>query len=268
MFAKFSTVLLALTAAASVSAHGVLVAIDGDNGVKAQGFGVVESTPRDGTRRNPFQTDSSIIRDREIESGKADACGRTLAGGVNNMAAMLEAASSAGLPSAAADGTVTMTLHQVNGDGAGPYTCDVSTDASGKSFVAMEVTTNVPGKNSRSNAKAEDFPLVARMPAGAQCTGGPNGDACVVRCRNAARAGPFGGCAAVTNAAAPAAAPANKRDVSLEEADAALAEDLERRDVSLEEADAALAEDLERRSFNKKRYLKTRVAGAKAGYWI
>ncbi|KAG8739991.1 hypothetical protein FRC10_004870 [Ceratobasidium sp. 414] len=267
MFAKVSAVLLVLTAAASVSAHGVLVAVNGANGVDAQGFGVVESTPRDGTKRNPFQTDSSIIRDKEIASGAADACGRTLAGGVNNMATMLEAASSAGLPSAAADGTVSMTLHQVNGDGAGPYTCEVSADASGQSFVAMKVVTNVPGKNSRSNAKAQDFPLVAQMPANAQCTGGPNGDACIVRCRNAARAGPFGGCAAVTNAA-PAAAPANKRDVSITEAEAALAEDLEKRDVSLAEADAALAEDLEKRSFNQKRYLRTRVAGAKAGYWI
>lgn len=57
-----------------------------------------------------------------------------------------------------------------------------------------------------------------------QCAGGPNGDACVVRCRNATPAGPFGSCAVVTNAqsaggaagngtaaaaaAAPAAAPA------------------------------------------------------------
>jgi hypothetical protein len=32
------------------------------------------------------------------------------------------------------------------------------------------------------------------------CTGGPNGDACVVRCRNATPAGPFGSCAVVTNA--------------------------------------------------------------------
>ena len=58
-----------------------------------------------------------------------------------------------------------MTVHQVNGDGAGPYTCDVSADASGQNFVAMKVTTNVPGENSRSRAKAEDFPLVAQMPA-------------------------------------------------------------------------------------------------------
>ena len=67
---------------------------------------------------NP-QTDTSIIRDKEIANGDASACGRTLAGGVNDMAAQMEAASSAGLPAAAADGTVSMTIHQVNGDGAG-----------------------------------------------------------------------------------------------------------------------------------------------------
>ncbi|CAE6468669.1 unnamed protein product [Rhizoctonia solani] len=270
MFAKLSTALLLLSIASSVSAHGALVAVTGSNGVDGQGFGIVDSTPRDGTRRNPFQTDTSIIRDREIASGDAGPCGRTLAGGVNDMAAQMEAAASAGLPAAAADGTVTMTIHQVNGDGAGPYECGVSTDASGKSFAAMKVVTNVPGQNSRSNAKAQDFALVAQMPAGATCTGGPNGDACVVRCRNAARAGPFGGCAAVTNAAPAAKA---KREVTVAEAEAALAEDLERRsfndkEVTVAEAEAALAEDLERRSFNKKRYLKTRIAGVRAGEWI
>lgn len=59
----------------------------------------------------------------------------------------------------------------------------------------MTVTTNVPGRNSRSRAKATDFPLVAQAPAGTACTGGPDGNACIVRCRNDARAGPFGGCA-------------------------------------------------------------------------
>ena len=33
-----------------------------------------------------------------------------------------------------------------------------------------------------------------------QCAGGPNGDACIMRCRNSAIAGPFGSCVAVTNA--------------------------------------------------------------------
>jgi hypothetical protein len=40
------------------------------------------------------------------------------------------------------------------------------------------------------------------MPAGMTCSGGNNGDTCVVRCRNSALAGPFGGCGAVTNAVA------------------------------------------------------------------
>ncbi|CUA75987.1 hypothetical protein RSOLAG22IIIB_01991 [Rhizoctonia solani] len=306
MFAKLSTALFLFTAVSSVSAHGALVAVAGANGVNGQGFGI---------------TDTSIIRDKEIASGDAGACGRTLAGGVNDMAAQMEAAASAGLPAAAADGTVTMTIHQINGDGAGPYECGVSADASGKSFAAMKVVTNVPGQNSRSNAKAQDFALVAQMPAGTTCTGGPNGDACVVRCRNAARAGPFGGCAAVTNAAPAAKAPAAKAstekvlakkagakkagakkapaakagakkasakkasakkapaanakrsELTVAQAEAALAQDLERRslksdEATVAEAEAALAGDLERRSFNKKRYLKTRIAGARAGEWI
>lgn len=83
----------------------------------------------------------------------------------------------------------------------------------------MDVTQQVPGIASISLAKATPFPLVARaslipyrfpvvvpcadagiscveMPAGMTCTGGPTGDACIVRCRNVAIAGPFGGCVA------------------------------------------------------------------------
>ncbi|KDQ26292.1 hypothetical protein PLEOSDRAFT_1043472, partial [Pleurotus ostreatus PC15] len=176
--------LVLLAAAMQVNAHGVLTAVTGANGITAQGFGVVATTPRTGSRRNPFQQDSSIIRDREIQRGTTGACGRTLAGGNNNVQTMLATAASAGLPMAAADGSVTMTLHQVNGDGAGPYTCQVSADASGQNFVAMTVTTQVPGTNSRSRTTATAFPLVAQMPAGMACTGGPNGDACLVRCRN------------------------------------------------------------------------------------
>jgi hypothetical protein len=89
-----------------------------------------------------------------------------------------------------------MTLHQVNQDGAGPYSCDVSPSGSAADFVAMQVTQNVPGKIGLSFSAAKDFTLVAQMPAGTACTGGPAGDACVVRCRNQALAGPFGGCAA------------------------------------------------------------------------
>ena len=44
-----------LALALHVNAHGVLTAVTGTNGVNGQGFGVIASTPRDGTRRNPFQ---------------------------------------------------------------------------------------------------------------------------------------------------------------------------------------------------------------------
>jgi hypothetical protein len=40
---------------ATAQAHGVVTEVKGANGVTAAGFGVLASTPRDGTRRNPFQ---------------------------------------------------------------------------------------------------------------------------------------------------------------------------------------------------------------------
>ncbi|KAJ1302139.1 hypothetical protein OPQ81_000968 [Rhizoctonia solani] len=181
-----------------VAAHGTITAVKGANGIMGAGMGIDPNTPRDGTRAKPFQQDTSIIRDREIQSGKVGPCGRTTQKGALDMAAEMEAASSAGLPSATANGEIQMTLHQVNQDGAGPYTCDMSGDG-GNTFQAAKVTKNVPGAFlGLSTATAEDFPLNVQMPAGMQCTGGPNGDACIVRCRNATPAGPFGSCAAFT----------------------------------------------------------------------
>lgn len=86
-----------------------------------------------------------------------------------------------------------MTLHQINADGAGPMTCSVSADATGAKFVAMTITTNVPGTNGKSTAANADFPLVASMPAGTTCTGtvGTLTKVCAVKCANPV--GPFGG---------------------------------------------------------------------------
>lgn len=131
-----------------------------------------------------------VIRDREV--GENGVCGRTIQGGKNDVeAAMQEARTTNNVAKVrATDGELTMTIHVVNGDGSGPYKCDFSAD--GTTFMPMTVTTNVPGTNSRGDAAAEDFPLVAQMPNGVQAnTMG------MVRCRNTARAGPFGGCAPV-----------------------------------------------------------------------
>ncbi|KAJ7687873.1 hypothetical protein B0H17DRAFT_939051 [Mycena rosella] len=215
---------------------GTITGVTGANGVQAAGFGIIASTPRDGSTRKPFEQDTSVIRDNEITSGKAGVCGRTAAGGSNDVAAQLAAASQAGLPTAAADGSVTMTLHQVNGDGAGPYTCDVSGDG-GNTFQAATVTQQVPGKNGRSQAKATDFALTAQLPAGMACTAGPNGDACILRCRNPSNAGPFGSCVAVSQGAAAGNTTATGAGKTARDAPA-------------------------------KRYISSRVAGKRSGYWL
>jgi len=204
-----SSILFAVLATfiSTANAHGTMTKITGANGVTGQGIGIVADTPRDGSTPVPFEQDTSVIRDREIASGKTGVCGRTAAGGNNDVAASVASDSAVGLPSMAADGTLTMTIHQVNQDGGGPYACEISTDASGTDFQPMTVTTNVAGIRGFSAAAAQDFPLVAQAPAGTNCTGGPNGDACLVRCRNNTPAGPFGSCATVTGSVDADAAP-------------------------------------------------------------
>ncbi|EJD46812.1 hypothetical protein AURDEDRAFT_113635 [Auricularia subglabra TFB-10046 SS5] len=288
---------IALVLAALLSAahgHGVITKVAGANGKTGAGFGVLADTPRDGSRARPFQQDTSIIRDREIARGTASPCGRTKAGGVNDIASSLAAAVADGLPTADADGQVGMTLHQVNQDGAGPYTCEVSADGSGEDFRAMDVVKQVPGVLALSLATAQDFPLVAQMPAGTACSGGPNGDACIVRCRNGALAGPFGGCVAVTTGdsgkanataksptsattATDAAAATNPPNADASDADIAAAEAAEAaRDENDERAPkkgkgaAGLAGILRGAlGGNKKRMFSSRVAArARAGRWI
>jgi len=268
-----SQALIALFAVfTTVYGHGAMVAVTGSNGITATGMGIDPATPRDGTKRNPFQQDTSIIRDKDIASGAAGPCGRTLAGGVNDVASNVDAASSAGLPAMNADGTVSMTIHQINGDGAGPYTCEMSTDATGTTFVPMTVVTNVPGRNSNSRAKATDFPLVAQAAAGSTCTGGPNGDACIVRCRNGARAGPFGGCAVVTNAVPltpPIAPPVAAPPVAAPPVAPALVATAEAAEAAEDKRSIieAVSEIFAKRDMSRKRMLNSRVI-QKRGQWI
>ncbi|KAG8735416.1 hypothetical protein FRC10_010621 [Ceratobasidium sp. 414] len=207
-----------LSALASLAAaHGLITVVQGGNGYMGAGMGVDPSTPRNGVTAKPFQQDTSIIRDSEIMTGKVGPCGRTKQRGAIDIDAEMAAASSAGLPSTMPNGEIRMTLHQVNQDGAGPYTCDVSADG-GKYFQAATVTDNVFGIPliGLSLAAAKDFPLNVQMPAGMRCAGGPNGDACIVRCRNTTPAGPFGSCAVFTDvqkaggASAPVGAGAQK----------------------------------------------------------
>ncbi|KAK0103884.1 hypothetical protein ONS96_004992 [Cadophora gregata f. sp. sojae] len=119
------------------------------------------------------------------------------------------AGASSGLPTTSDDGTVTMTFHQVNQDGAGPLTAAIDPSSGGTdpaAFQNAEVTQNVPGIGigGLSAAQTMDFPVAIAMPAGMTCSGSVGGasNVCIARLKNAALAGPFGGSVAFTQSAA------------------------------------------------------------------
>jgi hypothetical protein len=98
---------------------------------------------------------------------------------------------------------------QINQDGAGPLDAAVDGTSGGTdeaAFQTAEVTQDVPGVGFQglSLATNRDFPLTVQMPAGMTCEGTVAGvnNVCVVRVRNGAAAGPFGGSAAFTQSPA------------------------------------------------------------------
>lgn len=113
--------------------------------------------------------------------------------------------SSNGLPTASDSGEINMVFRQINQDGAGPLTAEVDGTSGGtdpNAFQTAEVTQDVPGLGIQglSLATNTDFPLTVQMPAGMTCDASVGGadNVCVVRVRNGAAAGPFGGSAAFT----------------------------------------------------------------------
>lgn len=61
--ASIKNLLLAslLATAELVAGHGAIIAATGDAGGSGMALGIDTSTPRDGTRRNPFQQDSTRL---------------------------------------------------------------------------------------------------------------------------------------------------------------------------------------------------------------
>ncbi|KAK0715447.1 hypothetical protein B0H67DRAFT_601015 [Lasiosphaeris hirsuta] len=127
----------------------------------------------------------------------------------NNVQATAGAGAESGLPTCGDDGSIDMVFHQINQDGAGPLQASVDGTSGGTeaaAFKTAEVTQDVPGVGFQglSLATNKDFPLTVQMPAGMTCEGTVAGveNVCVVRVRNGAAAGPFGGSAAFTQSPA------------------------------------------------------------------
>ena len=70
--------------------------------------------------------------------------------------------------------------------------------------------------NRKQDGAATDFPLTAAIPNGQECTGEVAGqdNVCLVKCQNAARAGPFGGVVPVQLAGANNTAAAARRGLA------------------------------------------------------
>ncbi|KAI0448381.1 cell surface protein [Xylaria acuta] len=127
----------------------------------------------------------------------------------NSVAAAAGQGASSGLPTCSDDGSITMTFRQINQDGAGPLKADVDGTSGGTdvdAFQTAEVTQDVPGLpiGGLSLATNTDFPVTVQMPAGMTCDASVGGvdNVCIVRVRNGAIAGPFGGSAAFTQSTA------------------------------------------------------------------
>jgi hypothetical protein len=145
-------------------------------------------------------------------AGRAAATGagtKTPAGTSETGVKAATGAAANGMPTTADDGTLTMTFHQVNQDGAGPLTAMVDATSGGadtSAFKTAQVTQNVPGIGigGLSAAQTMDFPVKIAMPAGMTCSGSVGGasNVCVAKLQNSALAGPFGGSVAFTQSAA------------------------------------------------------------------
>ncbi|KAF7941429.1 hypothetical protein EAE99_001066 [Botrytis elliptica] len=196
----YTSILFQAALLSVAQAHGVILAAQGIAGSPASvGFKVDDAIARNCTGISPCQQDTTIIRDSEIKANIVNECGRTELSGNIDVGESTENALSANAVTKVKAGTLmTVTIHQVNADGAGPYTCDLDqTSNAGVISQNLTVTNNVPGVNGLSQAKTQDFNITVQMPDNLACTGASTGNICTVRCRNNAVAGPFGGCFAV-----------------------------------------------------------------------
>lgn len=196
---SFKDIFIASAVAAVAHGHGVILNAQGDAGSPASvGFKVDPNIARNCTTINPCQQDATLIRDAEINANIVNECGRTEISGNIDIGENTENALSAGqVTKVKAGSELTVTIHQVNADGAGPYACDLdptSNSLGGSGQIPLQVTNNVPGVNGFSQAKAQQFNITVKLPNDLKCTGASTGDICTVRCRNNAVAGPFGGC--------------------------------------------------------------------------
>ncbi|EIM86259.1 uncharacterized protein STEHIDRAFT_122193 [Stereum hirsutum FP-91666 SS1] len=199
----FKSAFVLSLAVSSAYGHAFINSVSGANGLSAVGLGVATNgeVARGGTDEQPFQLDTPVLKDTTT-----DPCGATLlAGSIDIASSMTSTATNGQYPSIPSNGTLTMGVFQVNADGGGPFSAEVSTDATGTSWQTLSVTSQPPGVNGLLHDGPANSSITVEVPSNVTCTGGTNGNACLIRINNggpdtgsfANGAGPFGGCVAV-----------------------------------------------------------------------
>ncbi|EIW58129.1 uncharacterized protein TRAVEDRAFT_123691 [Trametes versicolor FP-101664 SS1] len=205
----FKSIAVLSLAVSSAYGHAFINGVQGANGISGLGLGVTFNgeVARGGTTEQPFQLDTPVMKNQ-----KDDPCGATLLAGSVDISTAIETVSTAfgGLPTIPTSGKLTLGMFQVNADGGGPFTAEINTDATGKSWTAINVLSQPPGVNGIIHSAPANSTITVEIPSGTTCTGA-NG-ACVIRFNNggpdsgslANGAGPFGGCVAVAQTGATA----------------------------------------------------------------
>jgi len=196
---RLSVSIKTLTLAALVgiaAGHCVIIAATGDLGGHGTALGYDPKVLRNHTRREEKMDATRFI------GRQKDQCGMTLETqdkgqpGINITAATsLVIQQSGGLPKVSESGTLNMTLHQINQDGAGPFTCSLDMTGTGMNFSSsIKVLTDIPGVDGRNKKKIIDWPFVVELPSDLKCTGSSGNltGICLVKCWN--KTGPWGGC--------------------------------------------------------------------------
>ncbi|KAH7370182.1 hypothetical protein BKA65DRAFT_12432 [Rhexocercosporidium sp. MPI-PUGE-AT-0058] len=158
---------------------------------------------------NVYKRQLSALLGGGKAGGATDKGVKTPAGTMETgVAAAAGLGASDGLPTTSDSGEITMTMHQCNQDGAGPFNGQIDPTSGGTDMAAFkeaQVTQNVPGIAAGfSAATTTDYAVKVQMPAGMTCSGtvGSAQNVCVVRMANKTPAGPFGGAGAFTQSAA------------------------------------------------------------------
>ncbi|KAF1965951.1 hypothetical protein BU23DRAFT_560646 [Bimuria novae-zelandiae CBS 107.79] len=200
-------------AAGAGAATGAATGAGATGAAKGAATGAATGAGAAGTKRQLLAALTGKGKGKAGAKGAAGAAGagtKTPKGTTENaVAASAGAGAASGLPTTADDGTITMTFHQVNQDGAGPLTAQIDATSGGTdpaAFQDAQVTQDVPGIGigGLSAATTTDFPVKVQMPQGMTCQGTAGGasNVCIVRMQNSALAGPFGGSAAFTQSTA------------------------------------------------------------------